>query len=117
MTLEEALHKWLANVLDRKIATVKGSSSVSCNLADLTQLNKWMTESIFSIDCTFESKRESAEMTREIVQAFDNLKVNNGINGSLIETITAERVKNPSQWEYSIIVRIRHRSWFEWKLS
>lgn len=117
MTLEEALSKWLEAVLEREISTVKGSSSVSSELIDLTQMNKWLTESIFSINCTFESKRESAEMTRDIVSRFSTLISNNGINSAFIETVTASRVKNPSQWEYEIVVRIRHRSWFEWQLS
>lgn len=114
MTLEEFILEWLSEILERDILTVESSASVSVGLRDLTDVNKWMAESVYEINAVFPSKRQSSEITRLIQMEVEALTIQNGINGVAIETIVAERTKAPAQWKYTIVLRLRHRRWYTW---
>lgn len=117
MTLEEALFKWFEEVLDEQIVTVPGSSKIALDLDDYTQMNKWQGESIFVFDTQFKSKRQSSDISRQISEAAKLLPLKPGINTCYVESIRSIRKDNPSQWNYIVVLRIRHREWFEWKLT
>ena len=114
MTFEQWLSEWLANKLQRDIKTVITPESISVELQDTVDSNKWMRDGVFGIYCRYTRKQEAAQVSQQIQRALEDLTTENYINAVNIETEQAERTLLPSTWDYTIGVRIRHRRRFEW---
>lgn len=114
MVIEDFIFEWLSEELGTEILTAEKGGYVSLHNADYSQINKWMSESVFVISALFSTKRESYQITRDVITASRKLPLKNGINAVGVETVKAERINNPPSWRYTIILRVRHRNFADW---
>jgi hypothetical protein len=116
VTLEQAVSRWLAERLDRKIETVVTQDSVSAELSNYTDINKWIARTEIVVTVVFETKIEAATLTQTTMGELGLLKFENFISSVSTIALKPKITDNPSYWEYKFAVSIRHRRRSAWQL-
>jgi hypothetical protein len=116
VTLEQAVSKWLAERLDRKIETVVTQDAVSAVLADYQTVDKWVAQSQIVVTIFLETKIAAATLTQTTIDEIAQLKRENGIASVDILALKPTIEDNPSYWKYTFAVAIRHRRRSAWQL-
>lgn len=114
MTIEQFISLWLANKLQRQIKTTVTENEISVTLDDAEDVNKFIRESTFAIVVQFESKKDAAETSMAVQEAFKSLSNENYIMGASVLTEQANPEELPRVWEYYVAVKVRHRRRTSW---
>lgn len=112
---EKYVGAWLQkNMRDTKFGPIPEIGAASVLIDDSATINAFQVEDSISIVCSFVGKSDAAKVCDSIRKIFPLLEHENGINRVFVDNVSASIVNQPKQWQYSISVRILHRSDFEW---
>lgn len=115
---EKYVASWLQkNISGIKFVYIPESGAASVIIEDSATINAFQVEDSISIVCSFVGKSDAANVCDLIKNTFHLMEQENGINRVFVDNVSASIVNQPRQWQYSISVRILHRSDFKWEAN
>lgn len=114
MTFEEYVFNYIKNSVGYDLKTTVKDDSISLDLEDGNDVNRFVRESTFLLVMRFKGKRTSAQASEAVKRAFRNLGKENYVMGSNLISEHSSIEGEPSFWEYGVTVLVRHRNRDNW---